>query len=663
MAVTNQGRAPAQEQLNQLVTLFNARHYLQVESSARALVEQYPESGTVWKILGVTLLTQGKESIYALQKAAQLLPDDAASHFNLGNALNAQGHLEEAAASYRRALKIKSDYAEACCNMGIVLRELGRLDDAVANYRRALEIKPDYYRVYSNMGLALHDLGRFEEAATSCRFALEIKPDYTEALNNLGLVLKGLGKFEEAVNNFRRALEIKPVFAEAHFNMGNVQCELGQIDHAVASYLKALEIKPDYTDGYTNLLFTLNFSPIGTTSYCLDYARRFGRSLAEKVSERFSSWRCVARPQRLRVGLVSGDLRDHVVGHFLEGVLSHIDQNRIELIAYPTTPNQDNLTTRIRPCFSEWKSLVGKSDEAAARLIHADGVNVLLDISGHTAHNRLPVFSWKPAPVQASWLGYFATTGVPEMDYLLADEVGVPEDQRQQFTEAVWNLPDTRLCFTPPKVEIPVAALPALSNGSITFGCFQNLSKVGDDVLAAWGNIFAALPNARLRMQSRQLGESAQAELMLSRLERNGIAAARVEIHGWVSREDYLSAHAEIDMILDTFPYPGGTTTCEAMWMGVPTLTLAGDRLLARQGASLMTAAGLPVWVAQSRSEYISKAIAFAGDLPKLSILRAGLRQQVLASPVFDAKRFARNLEEALWGMWINYRNQQEVSL
>ena len=262
------------------------------------------------------------------------------------------------------------------------------------------------------------------------------------------------------------------------------------------------------------------------------------------------------------------------------------------------------------------------------------------------------MFAWKPAPVQASWLGYFATTGVAEIDYLLADSVGVPEDQRGQFTEAICYLPDTRLCFTAPRHDIAVTALPAATNNAITFGCFQRLPKVGEVVLATWAKILAALPTARLRMQCKQLGEAAQVDLFKQQLQQHGIDPARVAMHGDTSYEDYLLAHADIDMILDTFPYPGGTTTCEALWLGVPTLTLAGDSLLGRQGASLLTAAGLADWVASSEEDYIARALTFAGELTKLATLRAGLREQVLSSPVFDAPRFARNFEAALWGMW-----------
>jgi protein O-GlcNAc transferase len=236
----------------------------------------------------------------------------------------------------------------------------------------------------------------------------------------------------------------------------------------------------------------------------------------------------------------------------------------------------------------------------------------------------------------------------------------VPEAQQAQFTESIWYLPDTRLCFTAPEVDLPVAALPALKNGYITFGCFQTLAKLGDGVLETWGEILAALPNAKLRVQCKQLGEPAQVEKMLQRLQRYGIDPARVMTQGSFHRDVYLAAHAEVDVILDTFPYPGGTTTCEALWMGVPTLTLAGDSLLARQGASLLTAAGLQEWIATSKQEYIAKAIALTSDQSGLVMLRAGLREQVLASPLFDAPRFARNFENALWGMWQQYQADHE---
>jgi protein O-GlcNAc transferase len=643
-------------------------------------------------------------ALSAFRTAIKYKPDYAGAYYNIGNALMGNGQLHEAVSNYRLALEIKPDYAEVHCVLGIALKALGQfegaalclkkaleispdlvaaqthlgnvleyfynngnvllhdgmLNEAGVNFRWAVQIAPDFAEAHSSLGITLHKLQQFENAAASYRRALEIKPDYAEAHYDLGVALKDLGQLDKAVACYLRALEIKPNMVEAHNNLGLVLQELGQLDSAIESYHRALRIDPSFIDVLDNLLLALNYNNVPTPACYLGLARQYGGVVSRKVRVRFSTWQCADRPERLRVGLVSGDFRKHSVGYFLEGLITHIDPACIELIAYPTTPQEDELTARIRPYFSEWKSLFGKDDEAAARLIHTDGVHILLDLSGHTAHNRLPVFAWKPAPIQVSWLGYFATTGVAEMDYLLADEVGVPRAPQEQFSEIIWYLPDTRLCFTAPQMDLSISTLPALMNGHITFGCFQSLAKLGNEVLELWGKIFAALPNANLRLQCIQLDGAAQREQLLQRFQHYGIDSARIQLYGTTSREDYLAAHANVDIILDTFPYPGGTTTCEALWMGVPTLTLAGDSLLARQGASLLMAAGLKEWVATSKEEYCAQAITLASDLSMLSALRTGLRQQVMACPLFDAPRFARNLETDLWGMWQKYLAQHE---
>jgi predicted O-linked N-acetylglucosamine transferase (SPINDLY family) len=277
---------------------------------------------------------------------------------------------------------------------------------------------------------------------------------------------------------------------------------------------------------------------------------------------------------------------------------------------------------------------------------------VLIDLAGHTAHNRLPVFACRPAPVQVTWLGYFASTGLAEIDYLLADAVGVPPEHQGHFTETVWYLPVTRLCFSVPAGAPAVAPLPALRNGAVTFGSFQNLAKLNDDVLALWARVLHALPSSRLRVQHKRLLDHVVAETLLRRLQQIGIAADRISLQGPMPRHEYLAAHGEVDLILDTFPFPGGTTTCEALYMGVPTVTLAGDRMIGLQGASLLTAAGLGDWVAHDPQRFVELAVARATDLDALAQLRACLRDRVLASPLFDAPRFAGHFEAALWAMW-----------
>ena len=677
--------APPPDELNQLVTLYNTRRYAELESKANTMVGRYPASGFAWKLLGAAQQMQGKNALEAFSKTAKLLSGEPDAHFNLGVAQKSLGLLSEAASSYRRAVKLNPKYAEAYDNLGNVLKELGQNIEAVASFRKALSIKPNLATTHNNLGSVLKEMGQLDEAmacyrraiafnpkfsdafynlgnalldssqpdeaAKNFRAAVTLKPDFPDALMNLGTALKELSHFDEAIATYQQALKIKPEFAEAYGNIGSTLKEIGRIDDAIANYTRALDLKPDFAL-QSSLLFIMNYTGSHTPEYRLEEARKYSRLADAQISKRYTSWKSRNEPKRLRVGMVSGDLRNHPVGFFLESLLAHIDPARIELIAYSAVHTTDALSTRIKPHFSKWKSLAGLSDEGAARMIHDDGVHVLLDLSGHTRHSRLPVFAWKPAPIQVAWLGYFASTGLNEMDYLIADHVGVSEANRTHFTEQVWYLPETRLCFSPPDTNLPVAALPAVDNGYVTFGCFQNLSKVSEAVLSTWADALKAVPDSRLRWQCKQFDDAPVVEQMLQRFEQLGIESERISLRGGTSRETYLAAHGEVDMLLDTFPYPGGTTTCEALWMGVPTLTLAGDTLLSRQGASMLTSAGLPDWIADSREDFVAKAALLSGDVTALSDLRAGLRDQVRVSSLFDAPRFAHDLEEALWAMW-----------
>jgi predicted O-linked N-acetylglucosamine transferase (SPINDLY family) len=294
-----------------------------------------------------------------------------------------------------------------------------------------------------------------------------------------------------------------------------------------------------------------------------------------------------------------------------------------------------------------------------ANRIRADGIDILIDLSGHTAYNRLPVFAWKPAPVQVSWLGYFATTGVAAIDYFVADPWTLPESEEINFTEKVWRLPETRLCFTPPDAAVAVSTLPALVNGYVTFGCFNNLSKMNDKVVAVWARVMEAVPGSRLFLKARQLTEASVRQSIAERFAAHGIDEGRLILEDYVPRENYLAAYQRVDLALDPFPYTGGTTTAEALWMAVPVLTLAGERFISRQGVGLLMNAGLSDWVASDPDDYVARALAHASDLPRLSALRGNLRAQVLASPVYDAARFAKHFETALRGMWQQWCSEQ----
>jgi predicted O-linked N-acetylglucosamine transferase (SPINDLY family)/predicted SAM-dependent methyltransferase len=626
----------------------------QAEASYRKALKFDPNNAVIHFNLAQILSEQGRfsEAVNCYQQGLKIQPDLAAAHVNLGVAFKAMGQMQEAEACNRTALNINPDHVEAYNNLSVLFLEQGRIAEAEVCCKKALEINPDYIDAYNNLGLILHGMGRFSEAEAAFERALEYDPDRVLVYSNFSVFLKAQGQITRAESYLRKAIEINPGYINSYTNLITVLLDQGRVREAITISLHALQIQPDCLKTRSNLLFSMNYSGSHSADECLEQARQYGRVAVGKVGGVFTSWLHDPQAKRLRVGLVSGDFCQHAVAYFLENLVQHIDPSNIELIAYPTENREDVLTTRLKPYFSAWKPLVGLNDQAAAQLIHSDGLHVLLDLSGHTARNRLPVLAWKPAPVQVSWLGYFATTGVEAMDYFLADEVGVPEVNQAQFTEKIKYLPDTRLCFTAPGTAIDVSPLPALANGYITFGCFQNMAKVGDDVLDLWAEIMSALPNTKLRWQCQSFGDAVITESVVQRLTQHGFDLDRVTLTGSTSREDYLAAHAEIDVILDTFPFPGGTTTCEALWMGVPTLTLAGNTLIARQGASLLTAAGLGDWVADNRADYIRKVSLFTGDLGNLAKLRAGLREQVLVSPLFDAPRFARNMETALWGMW-----------
>jgi protein O-GlcNAc transferase len=405
------------------------------------------------------------------------------------------GQFVEAESLYRQYLKLHPPHAETCFNLGLALHRQGNLAEAIGFYQQTINILPSLVDAHQNLGYALHTLTMLDEAESSYRRAIKLKPQQAELHNNLGNVLKDMGQLDKAVACYEQALTLNPQYPMAYNNLGNAFKDLGMLDEAVASYQKALEFDPQQIDSLGNLLFVLSYHPSCPPEQYLAVAQEFGDRVAT-LAKPYSQWNAsaVKVSQALRVGLVSGDMRTHPVGFFLENIIRHIDANKLILVAYTTKPHEDDLTARIKPCFAEWYSLVGLSDEAAAQKIHADGIHILIDLAGHTAHNRLPIFAWKPAPVQITWLGYFASTGVAQMDVLLADSISVPETHQPHFTETIHTLPDTRLCFTPPAGILPISPLPATKNGTITFGCFQNMSKFNGRMLASWARILQDCP-------------------------------------------------------------------------------------------------------------------------------------------------------------------------
>ena len=631
-------------------------------SQAIGLEKDYAEA---YGKLGIALhdLDQLDEAAASYTTALKIRPDFFEAHNNLAAVLVKLGKTEDAIKSYRQALELAPDQATVHSNLGVALKKLGQFDDAAASYRRALTINPDFAEAHNNLGTVLHRLGRIDEALICYQNALKLDPENADVHNNIGVLQNQLGQLEAAAKSYRRSLECNPGYIDAHSNLGSVLADLGQLESAAESYRNALEIDPSYTIAHSNMLFTHNYLAEHSSQELLAEAQRFGEVVARKATP-YTTWNNPRDPSRcLRVGVVSADLRHHPVGFFAENTLTtlaHQSAGRLELFAYSNHPESDAVSERIKASCYCWQVVFGLSDERLAQRIRDDGIDILIDLSGHTGDNRLPMFAWKPAPVQVSWLGYFATTGVAAMDYLIADPWTLPEGEEHSFTETIWRLPETRLCFTPPPVDLDVSPLPALSNNHITFGCFNNLTKMNDGVVALWARILTAVPHSRLFLKARALGELQVQQSVIKRFAEHGIDPQRLTLETYVPRANYLAAYNRVDIALDPFPYTGGTTTVEALWMGVPALTLAGRQFLARQGVGLLMNAGLPEWVATDQDDYLSRAVAHASDVQRLASLRAGLRQQVLASPIFDASRFAQYFEIALRGMWEKWCHDQD---
>ena len=562
----------------------------------RLAVQIAPVNAEVHDNLGNALhdLGQLEEAIACFRLALQIKPDFAGALSNLGNALKDFGQHDEAVACLRGALRIKPDYGEALSNLGSVLQDLGQLDEAcgllspgTCAHARSAEaccnlasalirgraIRRRGGHLSSGAGNQAEFCQRLLQSRRSpdrtrktrrcnsgCRAALAIKPDLIDASCNLSSALVDIGQFEVAAECCRKALKFAPDHAGIHNNLGLALTGLGCLIEAIASYRRALEIKPAYPEAHSNLLFTYNFLSAQSGIVALSEARRFG-DLAARNAHPFTNWSNTPEiGRRLRVGLLSGDLRSHPVGFFVESILAALAANasgQLQMMVYSTNFLTDGVTEQIKATCHGWRCVAGLTDRSLAQLIRDDGIDILIDLSGHTAYNRLPMFAWKPAPVQVSWLGYFATTGVAAMDYLIADPWTLPQSEESNFTEKIWRMPETRLCFTAPDVDTQVAASPALANGYITFGCFNNLAKMNDAVVALWARILVAMPDSRLLLKAKQLGEASVRARTFERFAAQGIAADRLVLDSYSAREHYLKAYRQIDIALDPFPFTG----------------------------------------------------------------------------------------------------------
>lgn len=631
-------------------------------------------------------MTRGEQASRAAGAAAAApdpAPATAEADFQAARAHHRDGRLEEAAALYRdilrrrpgqpavlhllgllehqrgrRALALKLVGAAAAAkpgsarylaDLGGILFEAGRWAEAGRTLRRALSLQPDHPEAILQMGRVLEQLGETEKAETQFRRAIALRPRSAAAHNALGILLRNRNALEAAAESFGRAIEAAPGEAFAYGNLGMTLWDQGRHEEAEAAFRQALAIAPDMPLAHSNLIYLLTYNCLRPPAEILAECRRWEAQHVPRDKVLRHDPAGADPERRLRIGYVSPDFRRHAVVKFFEPVLEAHDRRAFEICCYAEVARPDAATRRLERQADRWRSTVGLSDDRMVELIRADGIDILVDLAGHTGHNRLTVFGRKPAPVQATWIGYMGTTGLSTMDYILANPLLIPPEQRGHFSETVYDLASYSGFRLPPDIE--ATEPPCLARGYTTFGCFNNASKLSESALAAWSALLARLPDARLVLKSRAFGDSSTAERFRSRLAALGTDLARVTIEGPSPHRDYLRACQGLDIALDPFPCNGGTTTLDMLCQGVPVVTLRGEAAVSRIGYSTLTSVRLGELVAESPEDYVAKAAALAGDRERLVALRQRLRHG-LASLSTDATPVTRAVEAAYRSMW-----------
>ncbi|MDD2919863.1 tetratricopeptide repeat protein [Rhodoferax sp.] len=594
----------------------------------------------------------GKNTLAVLQRIVELFPGDINAYGNLWLALRERGLTDEAEASYRQALAANPRFAEAYLNLGSVLCERGENEAAANLFRKALAIKPGNAPAHNNLGKVLRDLGRLDEAVASCRQAVEIEPDFAEAHSNLGNALRDLGQLKTAENSYRHALSINPYLADVHCNLGSALSHLGQLDEALASYRQALAINPDFAQAYSGYLFCLSHSEAMSPQSIFAEHCRFAERFEAPLVKTWPKHANVRDPERvLQIGFVSGDFRNHAVSHFVEPVLAELrKQSGCVLHAYYTHTAEDDITRRLQAYFSHWHSVSRMTDAALAEKIINDGIDILVDLSGHTAYNRMLTLARKPAPIQISWIGYPNTTGLSAMDYVLGDRFNSPVGLHEPYyVEKFARLPSSGTFV--PQFEAPdINELPALGCKHITFGSFNRPDKLQPQVIRTWCQVMLAVPNSVMMLGN--VSDAAHAQRLKDQFGLHGVAAERLLFQPRVPLYDYLALHHRVDIILDTWPYTGGTTTNFALWMGVPVVTLMGPLRAHCASAAVIGRCGLEGWIAQDIAQFVQIAVHWTNSLDELASLRTGLRKRMSDAPLRQPETVAKWMSHAFRMMW-----------
>jgi len=616
---------------------------------------QKPDFAEAHFALGNVLMRQGQheQALHSYRSALSLRLDYVEAWINLGNVQRVRRHFAEAAAAYRRVIVFNPAFAEVHANLGSALRETADLDGARRACLRALALQPASAQAWNNLGIVEGERGDASAAAAAFRLALAYKPDFAEACGNLGNLIQGEGQLSAAVRHYQQAVAMDPAYADVYGNLGVVHQRQDRLDGALAGYRRSLCLRPDNATVHSNLIFAMDFDPRCDVAAHQAERRFWNECHAWPLSAQAATHgnsRTIDR--RLRIGYVSADFRRHSAAYAFAPILLNHDRSRFDTVCYSQGGAEDAMTGQLRAAATLWRSIRGMPDDAVARQIQADAIDILVDLSGHSAGNRLLVFAHKPAPVQVSAWGHVTGTGLSAMDYLLVGPSLIEAAERELFSETVVDLP-CLFVYQPPEDLPPVAPPPLLMRrGAVTFGCLNRLAKVSAEALALWAGVLKAVPGSRLLLKDTALDDPQQQQRIRGALQGLGIGAERLVLLGGSSHRDHLAAYGLVDIALDPFPQNGGISTAEALWMGVPVIALRGGNLPGRVSASLLEAAGCGAWVAETPEDYLRLPLAILSNLPEMVRTRAELRGRMVSSPLGNVRAYTAMVERVYRAMW-----------
>ncbi|XP_042032819.1 probable UDP-N-acetylglucosamine--peptide N-acetylglucosaminyltransferase SPINDLY isoform X2 [Salvia splendens] len=579
---------------------------------------------------------------------------------DLGTKVKLEGDINQGIAYYKKALYYNWHYADAMYNLGVAYGEMLKFDMAIVFYELAFHFNPHCAEACNNLGVIYKDRDNLDKAVECYQLALSIKPNFSQSLNNLGVVYTVQGKMDAAASMIEKAIVANPTYAEAYNNLGVLYRDAGNISLAVEAYEQCLKIDPDSRNAGQNRLLAMNYIHDGTDDKLYEAHRDWGRRFM-KLFPQYTSWDNENDPERpLVIGYVSPDYFTHSVSYFIEAPLIYHDYTAYKVVVYSAVVKADAKTNRFRDRVlkngGEWRDIYGIDEKKVASMVREDKIDILVELTGHTANNKLGMMACRPAPVQVTWIGYPNTAGLPTIDYRITDALADPSDTKQKHVEELVRLPDSFLCYTPSPEAGPVCPTPALSNGFVTFGSFNNLAKITPKVLQVWARILCAIPNSRLIVKCKPFCCESVRQQFLSALEKLGLESLRVDLLPLILlNHDHMQSYSLMDISLDTFPYAGTTTTCESLYMGVPCVAMRGLVHAHNVGVSLLQTVGLKNLVAENEDEYVERAVQLASDITALSNLRMRLRDLMIKSPLCDGSKFTRGLESAYRNMWHRY--------